>query len=133
MEHIEDKIFKGEDYTKKVFYSKVFHEVTFENCLFIESHFGGATFSSCLFKNCNLSLVNFEGSQLQDVTFQEGKVVGARFDQCQKRLFLIRAKETLFSSCNFLTYCCALKLLPVAFNKRSIFAFVCLLSIFFIQ
>lgn len=48
-----------------------------------------------------MTLVNMEGSRLQEVTFNESKIVGGEFYKCDKTFFSVRFVKSILMACNF--------------------------------
>lgn len=96
----EDKIFKSLDLSGKSLKKSIFNNVFFESCHFIESNWEQAHFIGCRFKNCNLSLVNLRGCRLQQIAFEESKIVGLDFFKCDKLLHL-SFNTCILQTCNF--------------------------------
>lgn len=64
-----------------------FDEYHFVNCDFSDANFSGIRFSECLFERCNLSAVRLAGTALQNVAFDECKLMGLQFMACRDMLF----------------------------------------------
>lgn len=64
-----------------------FDEYHFVNCDFSGADFSGIRFSECLFERCNLSAVRLAGTALQNVAFDECKLMGLQFTACRDMLF----------------------------------------------
>ena len=69
------------------FANREFDNCTFLNCDFSNSIFTECTFIDCTFQHCNLSMAKLPKSRLQAVTFQDCKLLGIRFDECDDFLF----------------------------------------------
>ena len=95
----KDETFKSLDVIKDLKKSE-FDHVIFQTCHFIQSDWQDTYFSDCKFKNCNLSLVNLKAARLQNVIFEECKIVGLDFYKCGKTLHLSFNKSIL-QTCNF--------------------------------
>ncbi len=96
----EDQTFKVLDLGGVSLKKSVFDNVAFESCQFVKSDCEQAQFNGCRFKNCNLSLVNLKGCRLQQVIFEECKIVGLDFYKCDKILHVSFLKSIL-QTCNF--------------------------------
>ena len=97
----DDQTFKSANFSKESLEGRSFTNCTFENCNFQESIWRGGTFCDCLFKRCNISLVGLEGTRLQNVQFDECKVLGADFHKCDARFFSIHFRKSILIHCNF--------------------------------
>jgi uncharacterized protein YjbI with pentapeptide repeats len=59
----------------------------FINCDFSEADLSHKRFADCLFERCNLSGVRLAGTALQNVAFEECKLLGLQFTACRDMLF----------------------------------------------
>jgi uncharacterized protein YjbI with pentapeptide repeats len=59
----------------------------FINCDFGEANLGNLRFTDCLFERCNLSTAKLAGTALQNVAFDECKLLGLQFTACRDMLF----------------------------------------------
>ncbi|WP_426058613.1 pentapeptide repeat-containing protein [Hymenobacter sp. B1770] len=64
-----------------------FDEYHFINCDFSEVDLSHKRFADCLFERCNLSAVRLAGTALQNVAFEECKLLGLQFTACRDMLF----------------------------------------------
>ncbi|MDB5236143.1 MAG: hypothetical protein JWR44_3136 [Hymenobacter sp.] len=64
-----------------------FDEFRFVNCDFTGADFSHVRFTDCLFERCNLSAVRLAGTALQNVAFDECKLLGLQFTACRDMLF----------------------------------------------
>jgi fluoroquinolone resistance protein len=94
----EDQTFKS--LSSKSLKKSTFTDIIFESCHFIESDWQQARFIGCRFKNCNLSLVKLHACRLQDIVFEECKIVGLDFFKCEKTLHL-SFNKCIMQTCNF--------------------------------
>lgn len=97
----EGKAYKSEDFSKKVLDNSTFTHCTFNHCNFSECFLRNSKFCFCTFVDCNLSLIKIEGTRLQEVQFQECKIVGVEFFKCEKLFFSVCFKNCLLHYCNF--------------------------------
>lgn len=97
----EDKVFKLLDLSNLSFSDSFFVNCIFENCTFINSVWRNTKFQSSTFTSCNINFTKLEGSFLQDVTFNECKLVGIEFYKCNKIFFCINIKQSALLNCNF--------------------------------
>jgi fluoroquinolone resistance protein len=98
---IEHQTFKKENFSQLDLKAKIFSHVVFEGCDFTRSDFTCARFLECRFVGCNLSLPKLDGVRLQDVEFENCKLVGADFTQCDKMFLGLRFKKCLLDTSNF--------------------------------
>ena len=59
----------------------------FINCEFGEADLSRLRFTDCLFERCNLSAAKLAGTALQNVAFDECKLLGLQFTACRDMLF----------------------------------------------
>ncbi|WP_052732485.1 pentapeptide repeat-containing protein [Hymenobacter terrenus] len=64
-----------------------FEEYRFVNCDFSEANLSALRFANCLFERCNLSSARLAGTALQNVAFEECKLLGLQFTACRDMLF----------------------------------------------
>jgi len=80
MEEAFDKI----DYRQSPLAKGEYEHRTFNNCDFSGSDLSGITFSECKFVGCNLSLARLTKTAFRDVAFQECKMLGLHFENCNQ-------------------------------------------------
>lgn len=97
----EEQVIKGVDYKAKNLQRYSFNHVVFEGCDFTQCDLRLAQFSHCKFKSCNLSLANMSGCRLDQVVFEESKLVGVDFYKCEKMFLSLGFKACIMQSCNF--------------------------------
>lgn len=97
----EDKVFKSLDVSNDSLVDHSFTNCTFEHCIFVNSVWNNTKFHSCTFTCCNMSFVKVAGCFLQDVAFDECKLVGIEFYKCNKIFFCINIKQSMLLNCNF--------------------------------
>lgn len=81
-ELIEDRTFKGENYTEKALPIAEYENCTFSNCHFLNSDLSDIKFSECLFEDCDMSTATLKGTAFRDVIFKGCKMLGLHFDDC---------------------------------------------------
>ena len=59
-----------------------YEHCTFTNCDFAEVNLGGIRFVDCRFEGCNLSLAKLRKTTIRDVVFENCKMLGLHFDEC---------------------------------------------------
>ena len=64
-----------------------FDEYRFVNCDFSGADLSHKRFADCLFERCNLSSAGLAGTVLQNVAFEECKLLGLQFTACRDMLF----------------------------------------------
>ena len=75
--------------------NREFDGCVFKNCDFSNSDFSSNTFLDCEFYDCNLSNLNLRGTSLKQVHFENCKLLGIQFHECDDFLFAVD-----FNSCN---------------------------------
>lgn len=78
--YIQDKTFDRNDALTKGEYESCI----FNSCNFAEGDLSGFKFADCTFNNCNFSLAALNNTAFQDITFKDCKMLGLRFDTCDK-------------------------------------------------
>ncbi len=76
-----------------------FYKCNFINCDFTDLSFNGIL-DRCTFNNCNLTLTSFKHAKLQDVLFDNCKLLGINFNDSDKLGLKVRFKACLIRSCN---------------------------------
>lgn len=89
LELIEEKTFKGIDFTRETFEIAQYELCTFVNCNFHRGSFSEARFEDCVFEACDLSLSSLSGTYFQEVHFKDCKLLGLHFDTCNPFLFKV--------------------------------------------
>jgi uncharacterized protein YjbI with pentapeptide repeats len=64
-----------------------FEAYRFINCDFSGANLSGLRFTDCLFERCNLSSASLANTALQNVAFDECKLLGLQFTACRDMLF----------------------------------------------
>lgn len=82
--YIDNKTFKGKDFTATPLHKGEYDSCIFDNCNFNESDISDITFIECVFNNCNLSMVKVANTTFNEVRFSGCKVLGVAFNDCNK-------------------------------------------------
>ncbi len=82
--YIEEEIFRKEDFSDNPLPKGEYEKCTFINCDFSNSDLSYVKFLECEFVNCNISMVNLNQTAFKDVKFTDSKMLGLRFDYCNK-------------------------------------------------
>ena len=80
-DYIEGKTFDKLD-RERLLTKGEYENCTFSNCDFSNADFSNIKFVECEFKSCNLSLVKLINTALRFVKFQECKMLGLHFENC---------------------------------------------------
>ncbi len=81
-EFINDKTYKGIDFTVKRIPRAEYENCIFDTCNFSNGFLDGQNFMECTFTDCNLSNTNITNTIFKEVNFQHCKMIGLRFDTC---------------------------------------------------
>lgn len=76
-------------------------DTLFKNKDFSGTDLAGEKFVNCVFKSCNFSLTKFDGVRLQEVNFEQCKLIGVNLGKCDPLFLKISFKDCLIESCNF--------------------------------
>lgn len=96
--------FSDESFTKNNFLEIVkadYEQCDFVGCDFSDFNFSGFKFSQCRFVDCNLSLAKLGDTALREVEFQNCKMLGLRFEDCNQFGFSIDVKMSLLTHASF--------------------------------
>ncbi len=81
-EIIEDKTYKGENYTEKTLPIAEYENCIFSNCVFLNTDLSEIIFVECIFEDCDMSMAILKGTAFRDVAFKGCKLLGLHFDDC---------------------------------------------------
>ena len=90
---IANEIIEGVDFTSEKLQSE-YEGCEFLNCHFSTTDLSNITFIECKFDQCDLSNATLKQTAFKDVGFENCKLLGLQFDDCNK--FLL---EMSFSNC----------------------------------
>jgi fluoroquinolone resistance protein len=111
---IENKTYDRVDYTEIGFMKGEYENCTFSNCDFSKGSFAYSRFIDCTFLGCNLSLVHLTETIFRDTRFNNSKMLGLLFQDCNKpglsfafehcilnhsSFYRTTIKKTLFKNC----------------------------------
>lgn len=99
--HYEEERIEGLECFQEPLYNLSFTECIFSHCFFQKGTWGGSKFISCSFLNCLIFCVDLTGVRMQEVRFEESKLVGLEFYKCDPTFFSISGKKAIFQGCNF--------------------------------
>ncbi len=101
---IENKAFDKVDFKSENLTVAEYESCSFKNCNFAEVDLGNITFANCDFVDCNLSLAHTANTAFREVQFIRCKMLGLRFDNCNKFGLSLKFEKCLLShSCFFKT------------------------------
>lgn len=86
---IDFESFASIDFTKQAITSDKFDNCTFIDCNFEGKHLSELSFIECKFVECDLSNAKLGNTSLKDVTFENCKMIGLNFDDCNDFLFKV--------------------------------------------
>ena len=111
----EDQLFENIDYTIQSFPKADYEYCTFKSCVFENIDLSDTVFLECNFVNCNLSLACITNTTFGNVTFEACKMLGLRFDSCNRNI------QIVFRNC-ILDYSsfCGMKLKGVLFRDSKL-------------
>lgn len=82
-----EKVFEKVDFSIQTLDKGDYEACTFIACNFSSSDLSHINFTECRFEECNLSTAKITQTAFKDVAFQQYKMLGLRFDQCNHFLF----------------------------------------------
>lgn len=97
-----DKQFEEVCYTEKTIRGREFESCTFKKCDFSNSDFGLNMFMDCIFTECNLTMMKLGDSILNNVTFNNCKIMGVNFSACQDAMFSVKYESCLLDYSSFM-------------------------------
>ncbi len=92
---IYDQTFSGIDYTQSPLPKGEYENCRFQNCRFSEGFLDNQNFMECEFVECDLTNANIKHTVLKECFFKDSKLIGLRFEDCDKLLFSVT-----FDTCN---------------------------------
>ncbi|MFA5848998.1 MAG: pentapeptide repeat-containing protein [Bacteroidales bacterium] len=95
MEFIENKNFRDKKYSENELVTGEYGGCSFTNCNFSNANLSEIVFTECKFENCDLSMAKLVNTTFGDVEFSNCKLLGLRFDSCNKMTLALN-----FSYCN---------------------------------
>jgi len=111
----ENKTFRKIIQTEVKIQGKEFDDCSFEDCDFSNSQFLHGRFTNCDFLGCNMSMVKFNGTGLNDVTFRDCKMLGINFSDCEDFMFSVAFEKCVLDYCSFM----GKKMVKTKFNDCS--------------
>ena len=91
--YIEDQDFKQKDFSAHGFQEVEYENCTFSNCIFTNADLSGVIFVECDFIACDFSMPKTADTAFRDVNFNSCKLLGIRFEDCNKFLFAVNFKD----------------------------------------
>lgn len=84
-----DARFHGENWSGRAMQGATFEQCSFERCDLSRADLAKCRFIDCAFTACDLTMVKLRGAGLQDVRFEECKVLGVDFSACNPMLLQV--------------------------------------------
>jgi fluoroquinolone resistance protein len=81
---ITDTTFDQKDFRQIALSKGEYEYCKFNNCDFSDSDLSGIKFFKCSFTTCNLSNAKLAKTALKEIKFKDSKMLGLRFDLCDK-------------------------------------------------
>lgn len=94
----DGEIFKNitaSDFGNIIGETEEFVNCTFITCDFSDAGVDGKRFIDCRFENCNFSMTAVGGTLFSDVVFNGCKMLGVRFDHCNRTGLTVRFEECI--------------------------------------
>ncbi|WP_230935650.1 pentapeptide repeat-containing protein [Psychroserpens luteolus] len=98
---ISDKTYKNINYTNTNLPKAEYDNCTFINCNFSESYISTISFMDCEFIDCNFSMVKAKDAIFKDVLFNNCKLVGFPFHDCNSFLMSMTFKSSQLNFASF--------------------------------
>lgn len=96
------KTFEKVVFTDQKVSSREFENCIFKNCDFTNTVFISSQFMDCEFIDCNLSMVDFSGTSLKNITFKNCKLLGIPFQNCDDFLFQVSFENCALDFASFI-------------------------------
>lgn len=116
IDNFYEETFKGVDYTKISIVKGEYDSCSFVDCNFDSIHASNIQFLECEFINCNFSNTIVENTAFKDVIFEECKLVGVKFNECDPFLLAFQFNKCQLNFASFYK----LKLQNTIFNNCSL-------------
>jgi fluoroquinolone resistance protein len=101
MADIQDRSFSGLLWSGRQMKDEIYENCIFENCDFSDGVFSFCKFVECVFTNTNLSMAKFTGCLMNDIRFDNCKLLGINFSDCNDSLFSVKFIGSLIDYCSF--------------------------------
>ena len=90
--YVEEE-FTSIDFSKQGLSKGDYEACVFTDCTLANQDLSHINFIECEFKNCDLSMAKTFQMSLRDVVFEDCKLVGLQFDQCNDTIFAIHCSN----------------------------------------
>ncbi|GHA72619.1 pentapeptide repeat-containing protein [Pontibacter akesuensis] len=98
----EGKTFEKISYSGKEVKGREFEGCTFRQCDFSNSNFSHNRFVDCQFIGCNLAMMKLNGTSLRDAIFEDCKLTGINFHECEDFLFSVQFEGCILDYASFM-------------------------------
>jgi fluoroquinolone resistance protein len=112
----DDITFEKQAFANLQITGKEFQSCMFKNCDFSNSRFLNNKFLDCTFEGCNLSLMKLESSTLSSARFNNCKILGVIFSECQNFLFSVEFESCILDYSSFF----GKKMIKTGFSQSSL-------------
>jgi len=85
--------FKNIDFSEDKFPTGDYEDCVFSGCTITNCYLKGSNFGDCEFVDCDLSMVNLTGVTIRDIRFKGCKMLGVKFESCNKLLFSVQFEQ----------------------------------------
>jgi fluoroquinolone resistance protein len=99
--YFEDQLFESIDFSLEPLGLGEYEGCNFVNCNFSNTDLSEMQFIDCQFKSCNLSMVKTIKTTLNGTIFQECKILGVSFENCQESLFQVKFEKCILNFSSF--------------------------------
>tara|TARA_R110001583_G_scaffold30906_4_gene106261 strand:- start:1158 stop:1733 length:576 start_codon:yes stop_codon:yes gene_type:complete len=100
---IADKTFKGQDFSINRLQTGEYENCIFSNCNFADGYLDNQNFTECEFIECNLSNTNVVETVFNDVLFTQCKILGVKFNECNKFIMSFSFSDCIMNFSSFYT------------------------------
>lgn len=97
----ESKSFVKVNFTENPLPEGEYEDCAFDHCDFSGTDLSGSRFTECIFRDCNFSTARLAQTVLRDVQFENCKLLGLHFDQCDHFLFSASFRHCNMRLCSF--------------------------------
>jgi len=99
--YTSEKIFKEIDFSVDGFPAGEYEQCTFLNCNFSNCSLSDSRFIECEFDGCDVSMAKLNNTSFRDVSFNESKLLGLRFENCNQFGLALAFKNCILNDSSF--------------------------------
>ncbi len=96
-----EETFKKQDLSARPLQKGTYEDCTFKSCNLEKADMAHLNFTECEFIDCNLSMANISDAKFQNVKFYGCKMLGLRFDHCNKFGFEVSFETCILDHASF--------------------------------